>query len=67
MLGDAQSGGRSSLRLLRVVNDGDLIVDAPGCRRAVLEADPALQQHAALAAARRAPSRQDERAALGKS
>ncbi|TPW75012.1 ATP-dependent DNA helicase RecG [Schumannella soli] len=51
VLGSAQSGGRSSLRLLRVAKDGDLIGDAREAAAGVLDADPALAQHSALAAA----------------
>ena len=42
MLGDAQSGARSSLRLLRVVKDADLIAEARIAAEQLLEEDPAL-------------------------
>jgi ATP-dependent DNA helicase RecG len=48
VLGSVQSGGRSSLRLLRVATDGELIVDARELASGVLEADPLLEQHPAL-------------------
>ncbi|MBI5160852.1 MAG: ATP-dependent DNA helicase RecG, partial [Micrococcales bacterium] len=51
VLGRAQSGGRSSLRLLRVARDGDLIAQARADAAAILDADPRLAQHGALRAA----------------
>jgi ATP-dependent DNA helicase RecG len=48
VLGSVQSGGRSSLRLLRVATDGELIVDARELASGVLAADPLLEQHPAL-------------------
>jgi len=51
VLGSTQSGGRSSLRLLRVAKDGALISDARELAAGVLDADPALAAHPALAAA----------------
>jgi ATP-dependent DNA helicase RecG len=51
VLGASQSGGRSSLKLLRVVRDGDLIADARELAAEVLEADPSLAAHPALRAA----------------
>ena len=48
VLGSTQSGGRSSLRLLRVVKDGDLITEARAIAQGVLAADPTLAQHPAL-------------------
>jgi ATP-dependent DNA helicase RecG len=51
VLGSVQSGGRSSLRLLRVARDGELITEARAIARTVLEADPMLAAHAALRAA----------------
>jgi ATP-dependent DNA helicase RecG len=48
VLGSVQSGGRSSLRLLRVAKDGDLILDARMLASEVLEADPTLVDHPAL-------------------
>ena len=48
VLGDIQSGGRSSLRLLRVAKDGDLIGDAREVAAAVLRDDPGLSTHDAL-------------------
>ncbi len=43
VLGERQSGGRSSLNLLRVVEHADLIVDARGEAERVLEPDPELR------------------------
>ncbi len=51
VLGAAQSGGRSSLKLLRVATDGDLISAARAAAAGVLEADAALGEHPALTAA----------------
>jgi ATP-dependent DNA helicase RecG len=48
VLGSIQSGGRSSLRLLRVAKDGELISDARMLAAGVLEADPTLAAHPAL-------------------
>jgi ATP-dependent DNA helicase RecG len=48
VLGSVQSGGRSSLRLLRVAKDGELISDARALASAVLVADPDLKLHPAL-------------------
>ncbi|MFP7833926.1 ATP-dependent DNA helicase RecG [Marisediminicola sp. LYQ134] len=48
VLGRNQAGGRSSLRLLRVVTDGDLILEAREAAGFVLDADPELESHEAL-------------------
>jgi ATP-dependent DNA helicase RecG len=48
VLGSTQSGGRSSLRLLRVAKDGELITEARDLAGALLAADPELRQHPAL-------------------
>jgi ATP-dependent DNA helicase RecG len=48
VLGSIQSGGRSSLRLLRVAKDGELISDARLLAAGVLDADPTLAAHPAL-------------------
>jgi ATP-dependent DNA helicase RecG len=48
VLGSIQSGGRSSLRLLRVAKDGELIAEARELASAVLQSDPALALHPAL-------------------
>ncbi|MFD4420316.1 ATP-dependent DNA helicase RecG [Agromyces sp. NPDC058484] len=50
VLGATQSGGRSSLKLLRVARDGDVIADAREVAAEVLVADPGLERHPALAA-----------------
>lgn len=49
VLGAVQSGRRSSLRLLRVVHDADIIEDAREVAVAIVAVDPHLQEHAALA------------------
>lgn len=51
VLGDAQSGGKSGLKLLRVVKDVDLIADARERAGALLEADPELAGEVQLAGA----------------
>ncbi|GAB2450410.1 ATP-dependent DNA helicase RecG [Conyzicola lurida] len=51
VLGTTQSGGRSSLRLLRVVKDGALIAEARELASAVLEVDPQLVDYPDLAEA----------------
>ena len=66
VLGDAQSGARSSLRLLRVVQDADLIAEARVAAERVLAEDPALLGHPGLAAAIERRVGMEERAALGK-
>lgn len=48
VLGTSQSGGRSSLRLLRAARDGDVIADARDAAADVLESDPTLAHHPAL-------------------
>nr|WP_309621132.1 ATP-dependent DNA helicase RecG [Salinibacterium sp.] len=48
VLGTTQSGGRSSLRLVRVAKDGALIADARERAAEVLAADPTLAAHPAL-------------------
>ncbi|PLS31423.1 ATP-dependent DNA helicase RecG [Bifidobacterium margollesii] len=51
VLGDAQSGGRSSLKLLRVVKDADMIAQAREQARELLDADPDLAGATQLAGA----------------
>ena len=51
VLGDAQSGGKSSLKLLRVVKDAELIVDARERAEALLAEDPELAGEVELAGA----------------
>ncbi len=51
VLGAAQSGVRSSLRLLSVVKDGDVIDDARAAADSLVVADPTLAAHPTLAAA----------------
>jgi ATP-dependent DNA helicase RecG len=51
VLGSVQSGGRSSLRLLRVATDGDLIAEARELAEGLLADDPELKRHPALAEA----------------
>ncbi|MBM6700232.1 ATP-dependent DNA helicase RecG, partial [Bifidobacterium pullorum subsp. saeculare] len=51
VLGDAQSGGKSGLKLLRVVKDADLIADARRRAGELLERDPDLAGEVELAGA----------------
>jgi len=51
VLGAAQSGRASSLRLLRVIEDADVIARAREVAGRVIDADPDLTAHLALAAA----------------
>ena len=51
VLGKSQSGGRSSLKLLRVVQDAALIGEVRVMASNVFAADPTLEKHPALAAA----------------
>jgi ATP-dependent DNA helicase RecG len=48
VLGNTQSGGRSSLRLLRVAKDGVLIAEARELAAAVLEVNPSLSDYPEL-------------------
>jgi ATP-dependent DNA helicase RecG len=66
VLGDAQSGARSSLRLLRVVKDADIIAEARVAAEQELADDPALVRHPGLAAALERRVSMEERAALAK-
>lgn len=67
VLGASQSGARSSLRLLRVVTDADLIAEARAAAEAVLAEDPTLARHPGLAGAIERRVGVEERAALAKS
>jgi ATP-dependent DNA helicase RecG len=49
VLGERQSGGRSALKLLRVVRDAELIGKARELAAGVLAADPTLEKHKILA------------------
>ena len=49
VLGDAQSGALSALRLLSVVEDGEVIEIARRHAEEILESDPGLDAHPALA------------------
>ena len=51
VLGDAQSGGKSSLKLLRVVKDADMIADARTRAEQLLAANPELADEVQLAGA----------------
>lgn len=66
VLGSRQSGGRSSLKLLRVVSDGELIAEARVAAAETLD-DGGLAAHPELAAALARRLDESERAFLGKS
>ena len=51
VLGDTQSGRRSSLKLLRVIKDAKIIEEARGYAARLLEADSELHDHVQLAGA----------------
>lgn len=60
VLGSVQSGRRSSLRLLEVTRDGDIIEEAREDAVSIIGADPALQSHPVLAATMAAWVEQDQ-------
>jgi ATP-dependent DNA helicase RecG len=60
VLGSQQSGRRSSLRLLSVVRDVDVIEEARSSAAAVVERDPQLEEHEQLRAAVAALARRAE-------
>jgi len=67
VLGESQSGGRSSLKLLRVSRDAKVIEDARAVAEKILESDPDLAAHPALRDAIERRLDETERAFLGKS
>lgn len=67
VLGGAQSGGRSSLRLLRVATDGEVIVRARGAAEALRADDPGFAQHPELREAIDRRLDEGEREAMSKS
>ncbi|WP_291057094.1 ATP-dependent DNA helicase RecG [Herbiconiux sp.] len=66
VLGSVQSGGRSSLRLLRVVKDADVIQDARAVAFEIVTGDPTLAGHPALHDALERRLRETEREFLAK-
>ncbi|MBT2475873.1 ATP-dependent DNA helicase RecG, partial [Microbacterium sp. ISL-103] len=66
VLGAAQAGVRSSLKLLRVVKDSGLIVRARELAEAILAADPGLDANPGLRSAIERRVSDDDRAALAK-
>lgn len=66
VLGSTQSGGRSSLKLLRVVHDGDLIAHCRALAAGVIEEDPDLSDHPELREAIRRRLDERDRAYLSK-
>jgi ATP-dependent DNA helicase RecG len=67
VLGSNQSGGRSSLRLLRVATDGDLITEARLHAQELIDDDPSLAGVPALRSAVQRRLDDSERASLTKS
>ncbi len=67
VLGASQSGRRSSLRLLSVLRDEDVIVAARTAADAVVAADPELDDHPVLAARVEELTRTDQASFLDKS
>lgn len=67
VLGANQSGGRSTLKLLRVIKDADIIEQAREDALRLLEADPALDAYPALRDAIERGSDEESRAFLDKS
>jgi ATP-dependent DNA helicase RecG len=66
VLGRSQSGTRSHLRLLRVLDDEELILKARSVSQALLENDPDLDQSPYLAAEVRAMEAEAEAAFIEK-
>ncbi len=66
VLGARQSGAKSSLKLLRVIKDADLIAQARAIAEDVIEADPALERHEGLREAMAQRLSIEDRAALAK-
>lgn len=66
VLGETQSGSRSSLRLLRVVKDSALIMRAREIAAGIFAEDPTLERHPALRATIERRVTDADRAALGK-
>ena len=66
VLGAAQAGVKSSLRLLRVVKDAGLIAHARDLAAGILEVDPALAEHPGLRGAIERRVSEADRAALSK-
>ncbi len=66
VLGGTQSGRRSSLKLLRVIEDADVIAEARELAQGLLDDDPSLAAHDALREAVARRFDESERAFLGK-
>jgi len=66
VLGSLQSGGRSSLKLLRVAHDGEIITEARADAAHVVADDPELIDHPVLAEALQRRLDESDRAALAK-
>jgi ATP-dependent DNA helicase RecG len=66
VLGGTQSGRRSSLKLLRVVEDADVIAEARVVAEGLMDADPSLTAHEPLREAIARRFDESERAFLGK-
>ncbi len=66
VLGDAQAGARSSLKLLRVAKDAELITEARALAESILDADPTLSENPGLREALERRVSAADRAALAK-
>ena len=66
VLGVRQSGGRSSLRMLNVLRDEDVVLEAREEATALVAADPALERHPALRLAIEAVLRAEQASYLEK-
>ncbi len=67
VLGAAQSGTVSSLRLLSLIDDEDVIVDAHACARALFDSDPLMTGHPGITSMMKSAWRSDRIEYLEKS
>ncbi|AYJ49388.1 ATP-dependent DNA helicase RecG [Rhodococcus sp. P1Y] len=67
VLGAAQSGTVSSMRLLSLFEDEDVIADAHACARALFDADPEMKDHPGIVAMMKSAWRSDRAEFLDKS
>ncbi|WP_072802172.1 ATP-dependent DNA helicase RecG [Rhodococcoides yunnanense] len=67
VLGAAQSGTISSLRLLSLIDDEDVIADAHACARTLFDVDPELTRHPGVASMMKSAWRSDRAEYLEKS
>ncbi|OZC54247.1 ATP-dependent DNA helicase RecG [Rhodococcus sp. 06-621-2] len=67
VLGAAQSGTVSSMRLLSLIEDEDVIDDAHSCARTIFDGDPDLERHPGIASMMKSAWRSDRAEYLDKS